>query len=64
MNAVETFRRALEADAAFRRELVRVYGAKRARHMRYVADHVHTDPALVAAMNAKLAADKAWAVAT
>jgi hypothetical protein len=47
-----------KADTAYQQELVRVYGKKLASDMRY-QPHKFTDAALIAAANAKVAADKA-----
>jgi hypothetical protein len=50
---------AYAADDAYQTELVRVYGPKRAGDMRY-QPKAFSDAALIAARDAKVAADAAW----
>lgn len=51
---------ALRRDEDFSRELVRVYGKKFASAMRYRPSSHHVDTKLIAALEAKIAADEAW----
>ncbi len=62
MTLAEAYRAALDADAAFSRQLTRAYGS-RAGDMRYIRTHLHRDARVRAAALAKLAADNVyWSV--
>lgn len=53
------YQAALDADETFRRNIVRVYGEKRAGDMRYQSTK-WTDRALIAASIRKMRADDRW----